>query len=258
MYCPKCAAEQPDGNPICTHCGIVFEKYWKYHPRPGEPAAAPAPLRARRAAGRARAPNADGRLRQLLLPPPSRTDPLATWARAGLLAVLTVWGLRMIGATVESGAVGESILHYVNLPFHEAGHVLFSPFGEFMHSLGGPLGQLLMPLICMLVLLLKTRDPFGAAVALWWFGQNFLDQAPYIADARAGVLPLLGGNFGHSAPYGFHDWEYLLTETGLLHLDHSIAQASHNLGSVIMLFALGWGAVLVWREFTAVPTPADR
>ena len=48
-----------------------------------------------------------------------------------------------------------------------------------MTALGGTLGQLLVPLICMLTLLLKARDPFGAAVCFWWFGENFLDIASY-------------------------------------------------------------------------------
>jgi hypothetical protein len=150
---------------------------------------------------------------------------------------------------VESNAAGKSFLHLINLPFHEAGHVFFRPLGAFMTSLGGTLGQLLMPLIALLVLLLKTRDPFGAAVALWWLGENFLDIAPYINDARAGQLPLIGGNYGHSSPYGFHDWEYILTETGLLHLDQQLAQASHTLGALIMLLALGWGAAVVYQRF---------
>jgi hypothetical protein len=250
MQCPKCGAVQPDGNSICDHCGIVFEKYWKYHPRPGESdATRPSqPVSASRqqasAATRGRAA-----LYALILPTPTGSDPLTTWARAALLAVLVLWSLNLIGSSVESNAAGQSFLHLINLPFHEAGHVFFRPFGEFVTSLGGTLGQLLMPLIAMLVLLLQTRDPFGASVALWWFGENFLDIAPYINDARAGVLPLVGGNFGHSSPYGFHDWEYLLTETGLLHLDHQLALASHLLGALIMLLALGWGGLLVYRQF---------
>lgn len=253
MQCPKCAAEQPDRNSICERCGIVFEKYWKYHPRPGEPAASVST--ARTPAGPTR-PSAsrtmtESGLRGLILPAPADTDPLTAWARAALLAVLVVWGLGLIGSSVESNAVGKSFLHLINLPFHEAGHIFFRPFGQFVTSLGGTLGQLLMPLIAMLVLLLQTRDPFGASVALWWFGENFLDIAPYINDARAGVLPLVGGNFGHSSPYGFHDWEYLLTESGLMHLDHQLAQASHLTGSLIMLLALFWGSVLVYRQFKA-------
>ncbi len=103
-----------------------------------------------------------------------------------------IWGGKLVFAGIDSNAAGESLLHLVNLPFHEAGHVIFRPFGRFMTSLGGTLGQLLIPLVCLAILLLKSRDPFGAAVCLWWFGENFLDIAPYLNDARAGVLPLLG------------------------------------------------------------------
>jgi hypothetical protein len=106
-----------------------------------------------------------------------------------------------------------------------------------------------MPLVCLVVLLARTRDPFGASVALWWFGENFLDIAPYINDARSGKLPLLGGTFGHSAPYGFHDWEFIFTESGLLHADNSLASLSHFTGSLIMLVALGWGATLLYSQF---------
>jgi hypothetical protein len=90
----------------------------------------------------------------------------------------------------------------------------------------------------MFTLLLKTRDPYGAALGLWWLGENFLDIAPYINDARAGQLPLLGGNFGESSPYGFHDWEYLLTESGLLRHDHLLARLSHLTGTLLMVTAL--------------------
>jgi hypothetical protein len=246
MDCPKCGALQPDANAICDRCGIVFEKYWKYHPRPGERTAPEPPADS----GDRPVGKGEG-LRGLLLPIPADVDPVSTWARTALLGLLLIWGLALIGSSVQSNAAGQSFLHLINLPFHEAGHILFRPLGAFMASLGGTLGQLLMPLICALVLLLRTRDPFGASVALWWFGENFLDIAPYIDDARAGELPLVGGNFGHSASYGFHDWEYLLTESGMLHLDHKLAQASHLLGTAIMLLALGWGALLVYRGLIA-------
>ena len=88
-----------------------------------------------------------------------------------------------------------------------------------------------------------------SAVGLWWLGENFLDIAPYINDARAGRLPLLGGNTGHSAPYGFHDWAYLLGESGLLPWDHALARGSHLLGAMIMTLALVWGGLLLYRQY---------
>jgi hypothetical protein len=241
MKCPKCGAEQDRGNQICERCGIVFEKYYKYHPRPGMETPNPVRLRIR--------PAGSEGPRTFLLP----DEPMAGgWpgfgARAGLSLLLLVWGGMLMLSSVESNAAGESFLHLINLPFHEAGHVFFRPFGQFLTSLGGTLGQLLMPLICFGVLLFKARDPFGASVSLWWLGENFLDIAPYINDARAGTLPLLGGNYGHSAPYGFHDWEYILNETGLLHLDRTLALVSHFTGSLVMLTALGWGGLLLYRD----------
>jgi len=245
MQCPKCEAENPAGAILCERCGIVFEKYDRYHPRPGE-AAAPA------TGGRRPAAQEAGRgLRALVLPPEPKADAVLLAARAALFLVLLVWGIRLMSSSIAENAVGQSFLHLVNVPFHEAGHIFFRPFGAFMQSLGGTLGQLLMPAVCFGVLLIRTQDPFGASVALWWLGENFLDIAPYIADARAGVLPLLGGNVGHSAPYGFHDWEYLLTETGWLGLDQTLARASFALGCLIMLAALAWGAVLLRGQYRA-------
>ena len=90
-------------------------------------------------------------------------------------------------------------------------------------------------------------DTFGASVCLWWFGENFLDIAPYMADARAGELPLLGGNYGKSSPYGFHDWEFILGETGLLAWDKTLAALTLNSGRAIMVLAMVWGAWLLWR-----------
>ena len=125
-------------------------------------------------------------------------------------------GIKFMLAPLETNYVGESFWHLINLPFHEAGHIIFRPFGRFMTSLGGSLAQLLMPLICLTVFLLKTKDTFAASFCLWWFGENFMDLAPYINDARTLTLPLLGGNTGRTSPYGFHDWEFILKESGLI------------------------------------------
>lgn len=100
---------------------------------------------------------------------------------AGQVAVflLLLWGGRTLICTpLETNYTGESFLHLINLPFHEAGHLLFIPLGRFMTILGGSLGQILMPLVCLTTFLIKTRDPFGASVALWWTAESFMDIAP--------------------------------------------------------------------------------
>ncbi|TRX00905.1 zinc ribbon domain-containing protein [Candidatus Methylobacter oryzae] len=245
MNCPKCRHELQVPSEICPHCGIVFAKYRKYHPEQADRPAVQAPIVTLYEEDTARP------LMQLLFY--EARQPTLAYFSGGLIIFigLIIWSWQLISASIESNAVGNSLLHNVNLPFHEAGHIIFRPFGAFITSLGGTLGQLLMPSICAGVLLIKTRDPFGASVALWWVGENFLDIAPYMNDARAGQLPLLGGNFGHSAPYGFHDWQYLLTESGLLQYDHLLAKAVFALGTVIMLLSLLWGGLLLFKRYKA-------
>jgi hypothetical protein len=189
--------------------------------------------------------------RQLFLAGSPTFNPLALGGRVILLLVLIIWGWRFMTSSIEGGYVASSFLHLVNLAFHEAGHVIFGFFGRFLMSLGGTLGQVLMPCVCLFVLLLKTRDAFGAAVALWWVGQNLMDIAPYINDARARQLMLLGGVTGRDAAYGYHDWEFILSETGLLHYDRTLAYMANGLGMILMLASFFWaGAVLChqWRQ----------
>ena len=238
MLCPKCGHQNLSAAPDCGRCGVIFARI-------KQPLAA---LEPDDGLGFEPQP-AGGQLRELFLPADGQTSRFAVWGRGLILLGLLIWGSKLMFTSIASNTAGESLLHLVNLPFHEAGHVILRPFGQFISSLGGTLGQLLVPLLCGGVLLLKSRDPFGAAVCTWWFGENLLDIAPYINDARAGALPLLGGNTGHSSPYGFHDWEYLLTETGLLRHDHLLAKLAHGGGSLLMFAAMLGAAYLLALQF---------
>jgi hypothetical protein len=112
-----------------------------------------------------------------------------------LLALLAWWTARFAFHPLDDSFVNGSFLHLVNLPFHEAGHVLFSPFGRFMTILGGSLMQVLVPVVCA-VSFGRRHDWFATMVCVWWAGQNLVDLAPYIGDARALQLVLLGGFTG--------------------------------------------------------------
>jgi len=163
--------------------------------------------------------------------------------------IIFIWGCKFIFTPINHPYLLQTNMHLINLPFHETGHIIFKIFGEFMASLGGSLGQILIPLICLGTLLIKTRDTFGASVTLWWTGQNFIDLAPYINDARSLSMPLLGGNIGRFSPYGFHDWEFILTESGYLQYDQTIARASFTIGAVLMIISFVWGGVLLYRQY---------
>lgn len=167
-------------------------------------------------------------------------------ARGLLLALLAVWSWRFVTHPLNAAVVGDSFLHLINLPFHEAGHLFFAPFGSFMMSLGGSLTQVLIPVICV-VAFVRKPDLFGAAVAMWWAGQNLVDLGPYIADARSLSIVLLGGRTG--AEVEGHDWEAILSALGLMHRDRQIGMAAHMLGSAIMAASLAAGAFLTWRDY---------
>jgi hypothetical protein len=141
-----------------------------------------------------------------------------------------------------------SILHLPNLVFHEAGHVLFAPFGQFMRVLGGSLFQFALPL-GLAVAFLKQQNPFGAVVCAWWAGENLIDVAPYIADARALQLVLLGGKTG--AEVQGHDWEYILATLGWMRFDRTLGLWTHRVGLLMMLGSVVWGGVYLARVQSA-------
>jgi len=232
IECPKCAAACADSAIECPRCGIVFAKFG---PRAADPVPSVAPL-------------------HLETPRQIARDHLHNVKRLGrmaLLAVLVVWTWQF--ARVPMGvAVADSMLHMPNLVFHEAGHVLFGFFGRFMTVLGGSLFQFALPL-ALAGVFLKQHDQFGAAVCTWWAGQNLLDLAPYIADARALQLVLLGGKTG--AEVEGHDWEYLLGQMGWLRFDRTLGLGAHRLGLAVMTGALIWGAIYLARNREEPPEP---
>ena len=75
-----------------------------------------------------------------------------------------------------------------------------------------------------------------------------MDIAPYVNDARAGELMLVGGVTGKDVE-GYHDWENILTSLGWLRYDHRIAHAVQQIGIVLMLLSLLWGGAVLYRQF---------
>jgi len=244
--CPKCGRPRVEAARECPFCGIVYERVHgtTVPPRVSRTAPEPKPR-----------PFNRKQLGEILFFVNPDASTAALIGRGALLLIITIWGIRLILAPIASNVAGASFLHLINLPFHEAGHVFFRPFGRFITSLGGSLGQLIVPMVCCLVLLFKTRDTFGAAVCFWWFGENLLDLAPYINDARSLTLPLVGGNTGQFAPYGFHDWQFILTESGLLKYDHLIAGMAKGVGTAVMLTAMVWAAWLLLKQYRYAKNP---
>jgi hypothetical protein len=194
----------------------------------------------------------------VLAPPPDEAPPVAVTAatvqdpierlnhigRVIALIALILWTWRFVSAPMGVSAAA-SILHLPNLVFHEAGHVLFTPFGQFMRVLGGSLFQFVLPL-GLAVAFLKQQNAFGAVVCTWWAGENLIDVAPYIADARALQLVLLGGKTG--AEVQGHDWEYMLATLGWMRFDRTLGLWAHTTGLLMMIGSLIWGGLYLARN----------
>ncbi len=248
MYemCPKCGFKPRDTDMAmdaeCASCGVIFAK-WEM-------------LQEAKAANIApsleQAATPTGFLRTLFEVPP-HTNSAVFLGHVTLYVGLVIWGILFILTDVRKVDAGfsetsSSFMHRVNLVFHEAGHIIFLPLGEFMTTLGGSLGQMLMPAIVLGVFLFQERNTFGASVGLWWLGQSMIDLAPYINDARAGQLMLLGGVTGQDAP-GYHDWTNLLSQLGWMQYDHAIAGSVDFLGETFMWLAFAWGGAILLRQF---------
>jgi len=115
-------------------------------------------------------------------------------------------------------------LDYVNLAFHEAGHIFLAPFGAVLGMLGGTLGQLFFPIACSVHFLrLGQRAP--ALVCGIWFAESSMYVAHYMADAREMSLPLVGGEI--------HDWNWLLGRIGWLDASEALAGFIHFLACML-------------------------
>lgn len=123
-------------------------------------------------------------------------------------AVLTIYFL-----WIASDPMQGSFLDLVDLPIHETGHLVFRPFGEFMMIAGGSLLQVIFPAIFVGYFIWHEKY-YSAAIVVFWVGQSVLNVWVYASDAVVMQLMLISGSTG--AEGSFHDWNYMLTETGLL------------------------------------------
>lgn len=154
------------------------------------------------------------------------------FVRVAALIAFAAWVWRYMRET-------EPLLHGSLLIFHEAGHVLFMPFGEFTMVLGGSLFQLMVPAF-FIAYFAHRRDGYAASFAALYLAASFADVAVYIADARAGELPLLGGERSS------HDWTWLLIEMGRLDQDITIGWYVMRFGGLIFWAGLLAGAYFAW------------
>jgi hypothetical protein len=159
---------------------------------------------------------------------------------AALILACLFYGLFLLEASNSSSLF--RMIDLVFIPIHEGGHLLFRFFGsEFLMVAGGTLLQLGVPLM-LATFFVFQRQVMGTAFCIFFFFEQFLPIAPYMADARAQELPLLTVG---DADYVIHDWNYLFTRLGVLDHDTQIAGAVRVIGWVGMFATVAW---MIWQS----------
>jgi hypothetical protein len=111
--------------------------------------------------------------------------PISRWSVAAWLvfyALFLMYAFRMHG--------GFLFIDSANLVVHEGGHMFFSWFGRTLCLWGGTILQWLVPLL-LAAYFFHQRQPAAFIFCAFFFFENWLYTATYMADARAMALPLV-------------------------------------------------------------------
>jgi hypothetical protein len=128
-----------------------------------------------------------------------------------------------------------------NLIFHEAGHAIFFFLGQFIQVLMGSGLQVLLPFFISIYFFLHEQKVSGA-LCLLWVGQNLLNVSVYAGDAINMNLNLLGGDSV------IHDWNYLLSTSGLLKYTNIAALSIYDLGILFLVVGTVGAVYFGWKE----------
>jgi len=139
-----------------------------------------------------------------------------------------------------------------NLVVHEGGHNLFGWFGPTLGLWGGTLLQWLVPFLLALYFF-GRRQTTGFVFCLFFFFENWLYTATYMADARAQVLPLVTTG---DPDFVEHDFYVIFSRVGVLDCDTKIAAVVRTLGWCGMLGCVAWFAVRALKDREAYASNA--
>ncbi|MGA9472675.1 MAG: hypothetical protein WBV36_09440, partial [Terriglobales bacterium] len=131
---------------------------------------------------------------------------------------------------------GYLFIDSANLVVHEGGHLLFSWGGATLCLWGGTLLQWAVPFL-LAAYFFYQRQTAAFVFCLFFFFENWLYTATYMADARAMVLPLVTTG---DPDFVEHDWHTIFSSLGVLQYDTTIAAVVRTLGWCGMLACVAW------------------
>jgi len=163
------------------------------------------------------------------------------------------WAAAMWGAFYAAFLVyafskhGEFLfIDLANLVVHEGGHLLFGWFGPTLGIWGGTLLQWLVPFLLAIYFFFQ-RQTAAFVFCTFFFFENWLYTATYMADARSMSLPLVTVG---DPDFAEHDWNTIFSNLGILAYDTKIAAVIRLLGWIGMLASVAW---LIKSALTATP-----
>jgi len=184
---------------------------------------------------------------EVLAPLREDWEPVSRPVRIGWLAF---YGIFLLYALRDKS--GYLLIDYVFVPIHEGGHLLFSYFGHTLMVAGGTLLQLGVPLMLAVYFAFRRQAP-GVAFCSFFFFENFLNVATYMADSRRMELQYVTVGDPDLAE---HDWLTLFSQMGVLEYDTKIAAVVRAIGWLGMIAVAAW---LWWRtKPTSSPTRITR
>jgi hypothetical protein len=163
-------------------------------------------------------------------------QPVPRWA---LVAWVSFYALFIVYVFHSHG--GFLFIDMANLVVHEGGHLLFGRFGPTLGLWGGTLLQGLVPFL-LAAYFFAQRQTSAFAFCSFFFFENWLYTATYMADARAMLWPLVTTGDPDNVE---HDWHAIFSSLGVLQYDTAIAGVIRFLGWCGMIAVVAW---LVWQS----------
>ena len=188
-------------------------------------------------------------------PPDSGSDDLLArelreraWARVSpfvFIVSLLFFGLFLYGLVRDMEM--PRLVDNVFMQIHAGGHALFRVFGSTAAVAGGTFLQLFVPFVLGFYFI-RQRQPLGVALCMFFFFEQFLPIARYMADAQAQQLPWASIGRYESL---IHDWNYLFTQLGVLSYATVIASIVRSIGCLGMIGVTFW---FLWRAVADMAT----
>ena len=164
-------------------------------------------------------------------------EPWKPVSRPALAAWLVFYVVFLIYAFITPGP--GLFIDAANLVVHEGGHNLFGWFGPTLGLWGGTLLQWLVPFL-LAIYFFSQRQVTGFVFCLFFFFENWLYTATYMADARVQVLPLVTTG---DSDFVEHDFYAIFSSLGVLNYDTKIAAVVRALGWCGMVGCVVWLAL---------------